>query len=148
VPAVAGGVLSRWYRDAVTAVESSAQWTPVAITLFPWQPDQHVAGLAEMPGGLALVQFVLPDLNVVANIADTGVMWVAGRDVIAVGVPRVPVLTFAAVQPDRDTPKEAPIPGSSGSTSPTSAACRAGAPSSGRPAEEPHVLVDQPVLER
>ncbi|MDX8055459.1 hypothetical protein SK571_39305 [Lentzea sp. BCCO 10_0798] len=104
--------ISRWYRDAVTAVESSAQWTPVAITLFPWQPDQHVAGLAEMPGGLALVQFVLPDLNVVANIADTGVMWVAGThgDVIAVGVPRVPVLTFAAVQPDRDTPKEDPIP--------------------------------------
>ncbi|SDJ24252.1 hypothetical protein SAMN04488074_101875 [Lentzea albidocapillata subsp. violacea] len=104
--------ISRWYRDAVLAVENSAQWTPVAITLFPWQPNQHVAGLAEMPGGLALVQFVLPDLSVVANIADTGVMWIAGThgDVIAVGVPRVPVLTFAAVQPDRDTPKEDPIP--------------------------------------
>ncbi|MDX3659502.1 hypothetical protein PV646_19535 [Streptomyces sp. ID05-26A] len=104
--------ISRWYRDAVRAVENSAQWTPVAITLFPWQPQQHVAGLAEMPGGLALVQFVLPELSVVANIADTGVMWIAGThgDVIAVGVPRVPVLTFAAVQPDRDTPKEDPIP--------------------------------------
>ncbi|NKE63129.1 hypothetical protein FXN61_42970 [Lentzea sp. PSKA42] len=104
--------ISRWYRDAVVAVESSAQWTPVPITLFPWQPNQHVAGLAEMPGGLALVQFVIPDLHVVANIADTGVMWIAGThgDVIAVGVPRVRVLTFAAVQPDRDTPKEAPIP--------------------------------------
>ncbi|SFR27421.1 hypothetical protein SAMN04488564_11139 [Lentzea waywayandensis] len=104
--------ISRWYRDAVRAVENSAQWTPVAITLFPWQPNQNVAGLAQMPGGLALVQFVIPDLNVVANIADTGVMWIAGThgDVIAVGVPRVPVLTFAAVQPDRDTPKEDPIP--------------------------------------
>jgi hypothetical protein len=104
--------ISRWYRDAVRAVDDSAQWTPVAITLFPWQPHQHVAGLAEMPGGLALVQFVLPDLTVVANIADTGVMWIAGThgDVIAVGVPRVPVLTFAAVQPDRDVPEEDPVP--------------------------------------
>ena len=104
--------ISRWYRDAVRAVENSAQWTPVPITLFPWQPNQHVAGLAEMPGGLALVQFVIPDLHVVANIADTGVMWIAGThgDVIAVGVPRVPVLTFAAVQPDRDVPEEDPIP--------------------------------------
>ncbi|MET9226108.1 hypothetical protein [Lentzea sp. NPDC003310] len=104
--------ISRWYRDAVRAVDGSAQWTPVAITLFPWQPNQHVAGLAEMPGGLALVQFVLPELSVVANIADTGVMWIAGThdDVIAVGVPRVPVLTFAAVQPDRDVPEEDPIP--------------------------------------
>lgn len=104
--------VGRWYRDAVTAVENSAQWTPVPITLFPWQPNQHVAGLAEMPGGLALVQFAIPDLHVVANIADTGVMWIAGThgDLIAVGVPRVPVLTFAVVQPDRDTPKEEPIP--------------------------------------
>lgn len=104
--------ISRWYRDAVQAVLNSVQWTPVAVTLFPWQPNQHVAGLAEMPGGLALVQFVVPELDVIANIADTGVMWIAGThgDVIAVGVPRVPALTFAAVQPDRDTPKEDPVP--------------------------------------
>jgi hypothetical protein len=30
--------------------------------------------------------------------------------VIAVGVPRLPVLTIAAVQPDSDTPREAPVP--------------------------------------
>ncbi|WP_394619112.1 hypothetical protein JNUCC0626_08450 [Lentzea sp. JNUCC 0626] len=105
--------IGRWYRDAVRAVQNSAQWTPVTITLFPWQPNQNVAGLAQMPDGrLALVQFVVPELSVIANIADTGVMWIAGThdDVIAVGVPRVPVLTFAAVQPDQDTPKEAPIP--------------------------------------
>ncbi|MFI6095159.1 hypothetical protein ACIA8G_06400 [Lentzea sp. NPDC051213] len=104
--------IGRWYRDAVAAVENSWQWTPVPITLFPWRPNQHVAGLAQLPGGLALVQFVISNLDVIANIADTGVMWVAGThgDVIAVGVPRVPVLTFAAVQKDRDTPKEDPIP--------------------------------------
>ncbi|MGI5499406.1 hypothetical protein [Lentzea sp. CA-135723] len=104
--------ISRWHRDAVLAVEGSARWTPVPTTLLPWEAGDHVAGLAEMPGGLALVQFVLPELSVIANIADTGVMWIAGThdDVIAVGVPRVPVLTFAAVQPDRDTPKEDPIP--------------------------------------
>ncbi|WP_143116130.1 hypothetical protein [Lentzea xinjiangensis] len=104
--------IGRWYRDAVTAVENSDRWTPVPITLFPWEPNQNVAGLAEMPGGLALVQFVVTDLDVIANIADTGVMWIAGThgDVIAVGVPRVRVLTFAVVQPDRDTPKEDPVP--------------------------------------
>ncbi len=104
--------LGRWYRDAVKAVENSGEWTPVSITLFPWKPNQHVAGLAQMPGGLALVQFEMPDLHVIANIADTGVMWIAGThdDVITVGVPRVPALTFAVVQPDRDTPKEDPVP--------------------------------------
>ncbi len=104
--------ISRWYRAAVRAVDNSFQWTPVSVTLFPWQPNQHVAGLADMPNGLTLVQFVVPELDVIANIADTGVMWIAGThdDVIAVGVPRVPSLTFAAVQPDRDTPKEDPIP--------------------------------------
>ncbi|WP_154697707.1 hypothetical protein [Lentzea guizhouensis] len=104
--------ISRWYRNAVQAVQNSNQWTPVSVTLFPWQPNQHVAGLADMPGGLALVQFVVPELDVIANIADTGVMWVAGThdDLIAVGVPRVPTLTFAVVQPDRDTPREDPVP--------------------------------------
>ena len=104
--------ISRWYRAAVRAVDNSFQWTPVPVTLFPWKPNQHVAGLAQMPGGLALVQFVIPELDVIANIADTGVMWVAGThdDLIAVGVPRVPSMTFAVVQPDRDTPKEDPIP--------------------------------------
>lgn len=104
--------LSRWYRDAVRALRNSGEWTPVAITLFPWKPNQHVAGLAQLPGGLTLVQFVIPDLHVIANIADTGVMWIAGThdDVITVGVPRVPALSFAVVQPDRDVPEEDPIP--------------------------------------
>ncbi|MET8758500.1 hypothetical protein [Lentzea sp. NPDC004782] len=105
--------LGRWYRDAVKGMRAAQTWTPVPVTLFPWQPGTLVSGLATMPGGrLALVQFVDPNLHVVANIADTGTMWIAGvhEDVIAVGVPRVPVLTIAAVQPDSDTPREAPVP--------------------------------------
>ncbi|GAB2836650.1 hypothetical protein [Lentzea nigeriaca] len=105
--------LSRWYRDAVKAMHAARRWIPVPITLFPWQPGALVAGLATMEGGrLALVQFVDPNLHVIANIADTGTMWIAGvhEDVIAVGVPRLPVLTIAAIQPDSDTPREAPVP--------------------------------------
>lgn len=105
--------LGRWFRDAVTAVENSAQWNAVPVTLFPWKPGQVVAGLATMPGGrLALVQFVDPNLHVIANVADTGTMWIAGshKEVIAVGVPRVPVLTLAVLQPDSDTPRELPVP--------------------------------------
>lgn len=105
--------LSRWYRDAVKGVHAAQGWTPVPVTLFPWKPGSVVSGLATMQGGrLALVQFVDPNLHVIANIADTGIMWIAGvhEDVIAVGVPEVPVLTIAAVQPDSDTPREAPVP--------------------------------------
>ncbi|MEV6235783.1 hypothetical protein [Lentzea sp. NPDC051838] len=105
--------LSRWYRDAVKGVHAAQAWTPVPVTLFPWKPGTLVAGLATMQGGrLALVQFVDPNLHVIANIAHTGTMWIAGMhdDVIAVGVPALPVLTIAAVQPDSDTPKEAPVP--------------------------------------
>lgn len=105
--------MSRWYRDAVKGMHAAHRWTPVPVTLFPWKPGTVVAGLATMEGGrLALVQFVDPNLHVIANIADTGTMWIAGvhEDVIAVGVPRVPVLTIAAVQPDSDTPREAPVP--------------------------------------
>jgi hypothetical protein len=105
--------LGRWYRAAVKGVLAAHEWTPVPVTLFPFKPGAVVAGLATLDGGrLALVQFVDPDLHVIANIADTGVMWIAGahEDVVAVGVPRVPVLTIAAVQPDSDTPREAPVP--------------------------------------
>jgi len=105
--------MSRWYRDAVKGMHAAHRWIPVPVTLFPWKPGTVVAGLATMEGGrLALVQFVDPNLHIIANIADTGTMWIAGvhKDVIAVGVPRVPVLTIAAVQPDSDTPREAPVP--------------------------------------
>ncbi|GGU14874.1 hypothetical protein [Lentzea flava] len=105
--------LSRWYRDAVKGLHAAQRWISVPITLFPWKPGSVVAGLATMEGGrLALVQFVDPTLHVIANIADTGTMWIAGvhGDVIAVGLPRLPVLTIAAIQPDSDTPREAPVP--------------------------------------
>jgi hypothetical protein len=105
--------LGRWYRDAVKGMHAAHRWIPVPITLFPWKPGALVAGLATMEGGrLALVQFVDPNLHIIANIADTGTMWIAGvhEDVIAVGVPGIPVLTIAAIQPDSDTPREAPVP--------------------------------------
>lgn len=105
--------MGRWYRDAVRGMHAAQRWIPVPITLFPWKPGALVAGLATMEGGrLALVQFVDPTLHVIANIADTGTMWIAGvhEDVIAVGVPGIPVLTIAAIQPDSDTPREAPVP--------------------------------------
>ncbi len=101
-----------WYREAVAGLRSASVWTPVPVTLLPWQPNQEVAGLAQLPGGIALVQFPMPHLDVIANIADTGTMWLAGgtTGVVAVGVPRVPVLSFAVFQPDRDKPDEPPQP--------------------------------------
>ncbi|RAS69773.1 hypothetical protein C8D87_10173 [Lentzea atacamensis] len=105
--------LGRWYRDAVKGMHAAQRWIPVPVTLFPWKPGALVTGLATMEGGrLALVQFVDPNLHIIANIADTGTMWIAGvhEDVIAVGVPEIPVLTIAAIQPDSDTPREAPVP--------------------------------------
>ncbi|WP_158839433.1 hypothetical protein [Saccharothrix deserti] len=105
-------LLGTFYREAVAAAESATEWTPVPVTLFPWEADHEVAGLAQLPGGTAVVRFPLPDLDVIANIADTGTMWMAGdgNGVVAVGVPRVPVLTLAVVQPDRDVPDDTPQP--------------------------------------
>lgn len=101
-------MLSTWYRQAVEGVRSATSWTPTAVTLFPWEPDREVAGIARLPGGTALVQFPVPNLDVVANIADTGTMWIAGdpRDVIAVGLPHLPVLTFGLLQRDKNEPDE------------------------------------------
>ncbi|WP_433273676.1 hypothetical protein ACQPZF_19695 [Actinosynnema sp. CS-041913] len=104
--------VGRWYGEAAAGLRSAAAWTPVPVTLFPWEPNQEVTGLAQLPGGMALVQFPLPHLDVIANIADTGTMWMAGgtTGVVAIGVPRVPALTFAMVQPDRDKPDDTPQP--------------------------------------
>ena len=105
-------LIGSMYREAVAAAESATRWTPVPVTLFPWESDHEVAGLAQLSSGTAVVRFPLPDLDVIANIADTGTMWMAGdgNGVVAVGVPRVPVLTFAVVQPDRDVPDDTPQP--------------------------------------
>jgi hypothetical protein len=102
--------LGPYYRQAVAEMEAATQWTAMPFTLFPWEPGREVAGLAQLPGGkMALVQFPLPDSDVIANVADTGTLWVAGSptsEAVAAGVPRVPALTIAIVQPDRDRPEE------------------------------------------
>lgn len=87
-------------RQIAHAVERSEQWTPVPIRLFPEKAGHYVAGIAELPGGPALVRFPAPAPVVVANIADTKVMWIAGthEDLLAVGVPYVNSLTYAVVR--------------------------------------------------
>ncbi|MBB5958083.1 hypothetical protein FHS29_004691 [Saccharothrix tamanrassetensis] len=101
-----------WYREAAAGLSATTRWTPVPVTLFPWGPYEEVAGLAQLPGGTALVRFPLPHLDVIANIADTGTLWIAGgtTGVVAIGVPRVQALTFAVVQPDRDKPDDTSQP--------------------------------------
>ncbi|MFJ6674160.1 hypothetical protein ACIQMJ_23880 [Actinosynnema sp. NPDC091369] len=104
-------LLDRLYREAVAALDSATGWTPAPITLFPWESTDEVAGLAQLPGGTAVVRFPLPDPDLVANIADTGTLWVAGDgEVVTVGLPRVPALMFAMVHPDRDVPEDTPTP--------------------------------------
>ncbi|WP_434444441.1 hypothetical protein [Lentzea sp. E54] len=89
-------------RDIARAVESSPAWSSVPITLFPWTRGYHVAGIAQMPGGPALVRFPRPSFDLVANIADTGAMWIAGthRGILAVGVPGTSHFMFAVARPD------------------------------------------------
>ncbi|MGW6442362.1 hypothetical protein [Lentzea sp. NPDC055074] len=99
LPAVIEAFLHR--RDNAEAVKGSGEWTPVPVTLFPWQRGHHVAGIAELPGGPALVRFPRPNLDLVANVAGTGVMWVAGthRGRLAVGLPGADELMTAVVRP-------------------------------------------------
>lgn len=104
-------LIGKLYREAVAAVESATAWTPVPITLFPWESDHEVAGLAQLPRGTAVVRFPLPDPDLIANIADTGTLWMAGEgEVVTVGLPRVPALMLAMVHPDRDVPEDTPQP--------------------------------------
>ncbi|ALG11887.1 hypothetical protein [Kibdelosporangium phytohabitans] len=107
-------MLTPLYREAVAGLESAEQWTTVPFTLFPWEPAQEVAGLAQLPGGgMALVVFPFPDSVLIANIADTGTLWFAGsltKQAVAVGIPRISVLTLAVVQRDRDKPEDKPQP--------------------------------------
>jgi hypothetical protein len=58
------------------------------------------------------VQFPLPNLDVIANIADTGTIWIWGTpsEVLAVGAPQLPLLTVGLLQSDRDEPPEEPQP--------------------------------------
>lgn len=107
--------LSRHYAAALAGARAATGWTALPATLFPWEPTDVVAGLVTLPTGTALIQFPLPDLDVVANIADTGSLWIrgvtpTGSGAIAVGVPGVPRLTFGVLQHDRDTPPDRPLP--------------------------------------
>jgi hypothetical protein len=88
-------------RAIAKAVARSESWTSVPMTLFPWQRGHYVAGIAELPDGPALVRFPRPWIDVVANIADTKVMWIAGtyKGILAVGVPGTNLVTFAEVRP-------------------------------------------------
>ena len=100
--------LSRYYAQAAAAADAATEWTSLPITLFPWEPANVVAGLVQMPGRTVLIQFPLPNLDVIANIADTGTIWIWGNpsDVVAVGAPQLPVLTVGVLQADRDKPPE------------------------------------------
>ncbi|MCU1653896.1 MAG: putative rane protein [Pseudonocardia sp.] len=102
----------RWFAEALAGLCAAREWSPVPITMFPWEPGREVAGLAQLPRGTALVQFPYPQPDVVANVSDSGMMWMAGDGIgaVAVGVPGVPVMTFCVVTPDSDTPVEAPRP--------------------------------------
>jgi len=102
----------RWFAEALAGLCAAREWSPVPITLFPWEPGREVAGLAQLPRGTALVRFPYPQPDVVANVSDSGMMWMAGDGIgaVAVGVPGVPVMTFCVVTPDSDTPVEAPQP--------------------------------------
>ncbi|WP_447006379.1 hypothetical protein ACRAKI_07850 [Saccharothrix isguenensis] len=105
-------MICKLYREAVAAAESAVKWTPVPVTLFPWESEHEVAGLAQLPTGTAVVRFPLPNPDLIANIAETGTMWMAGDGggVITVGLPRVPALMPAMVERDRDVPEENPHP--------------------------------------
>ncbi|WP_439658178.1 hypothetical protein ACSHWB_38155 [Lentzea sp. HUAS TT2] len=88
-------------RTIARAVASSQAWTPVPITLLPWRRGHHVAGIADLPGGQALVRFPRPWGDVVANVADTGTAWIVGthKGVMVLGVPGTNQLNFAVVRP-------------------------------------------------
>lgn len=87
--------------DNATAVNASEEWTSVPVRLLPWQRGHHVAGIADLRGGPALVRFPRPNLDLVANIAGTGVMWVAGthQGRLTVGLPGAGGLMTAVVRP-------------------------------------------------
>jgi hypothetical protein len=59
-----------------------------------------------------VVRFPLPNQDLIANIAETGTMWMAGEGsgVVTVGLPRVHALMLAMVERDRDVPEENPQP--------------------------------------
>lgn len=109
IPAVLGSM--RRHRVAERSVERAEQWTPVPIRLFPEKAGHHVSGIADLPGGPALVRFPVPVHDVVANIAGTGVMWIAGthEDLLAVGVPHVNSVTYAVVLPHGVTQEGDPM---------------------------------------
>lgn len=112
VAAPAFVALSRWHGAAVAGVRTAEAWTPAPATLFPWEPGREVEALAQLRVGTALVRFPAPDLDIVANVADTQMLWIVGEpsEVVAVGMPRLPVLSFALVHRDRHDPGESRRP--------------------------------------
>jgi hypothetical protein len=112
VTAPAAVTISRYYAKAAAAAKAATEWTSLPIMLFPWEPTNVVAGLVQLPGRTVLIQFPLPNLDVIANIADTGTIWIWGNpsEVVAVGVPQLPVVTVGVLQADRDKPPEEPQP--------------------------------------
>ncbi|MET9226109.1 hypothetical protein [Lentzea sp. NPDC003310] len=101
----------RLNREQAEVVAQAGEWTRVPVALFPWQRGHHVAGIAELPDGPALVRFPRPHYNLIANIAATGEMWVAGErgDRLTVGLPGIGGLTTAVVLPGRAGERSDPL---------------------------------------
>lgn len=104
--------ISRLFAAALAAAEAATAWTSLPITLLPRDPSGIVAGLIQVGNRTTLVQFPIPDLDVITNIADTDTIWIWGAPtgVVAVGVPQLPLMTFGVLQDDRDKPPDEPQP--------------------------------------
>jgi hypothetical protein len=104
--------ISRLFAAALAAAEAATAWTSLPITLLPRDPSGIVAGLIQVGNRTTLVQFPIPNLDVITNIADTDTIWIWGAPtgVVAVGVPQLPLMTFGVLQDDRDKPPDEPQP--------------------------------------
>lgn len=103
--------IGRSFAAAAAAAAAATTWTPLPITLLPRRRACEVAGLVRVGDRTVKIQFPEPCLEVMANIADTGIVWIRGvpTGAVAVGVPRLPLMTIGVLQGDRDAP---PLKGS------------------------------------